>query len=158
MRYWYRQLYTCVFTVIFFRNDDGSHVYNPQYSIFSIFFRIFLLARHTVNIDNETRIQKIVGKQWTHYANFFQANIPDIKITIDSLLTEFWTCSDESFPFTSVTVELPSLLWWITADDDVVVRTSQPRVLGRYHVRTTNSWNIFINLDCVIKKTIALCA
>ena len=63
-----------------------------------------------MNIDNETRIQKIVGKQWTHYANFFQVNIPDIKIAIDSLLTEFWTCSDESFPFTSVTVELPSLL------------------------------------------------
>jgi len=58
-----------------------------------------------------------------------------------SSLTQFWAGSDESFPFMSVTLELPSLLWWITADDDVVDRTSQPRVLRRYHVRTTHRWN-----------------
>ena len=61
--------------------------------------------------------------------------------TANDILTQFWACSDESFPFTSVTLELPSLLWWITADDDVVDRTSQPRVLRRYHVRTTHRWN-----------------
>ena len=65
-------------------------------------------------------------------------------------LTEFWACSDESFPFTSVTLELPSLLWWITADDDVVVRTSQPRVLRRYHVRTSHRWNTWGK--CLVKE------
>ena len=57
-------------------------------------------------------------------------------------LTRFRAGSDVSYPFTSDTRKLPSLRWWNTADDDDVVSTSQPPVLRRLHVRTTNRWNL----------------
>ena len=57
-------------------------------------------------------------------------------------LTSFLADSDVSYPFTSDTRKLPSLCWWITADDDDVVSTSQPPVLRRSHLRTTNRWNL----------------
>ena len=57
-------------------------------------------------------------------------------------LTRFRAGSDVSYPFMSDTRKLPSLRWWITADADDVVSTSQPPVLRRLHVGTTNRWNL----------------
>jgi len=79
-------------------------------------------------------------------------NALQIKVYINH--TEFRAGSDESFPQTTITLELPSLLWWITTDDDVVVRTSQPRVLRRYHVRTAHRWNNVTS--CIVAKRCVL--
>ena len=48
--------------------------------------------------------------------------------------TLFWTSSDLSLPFLSVTFELPGLAYRVAADRDVVTRSSQPRIVRRNYI------------------------